>query len=215
MVEGISVTGINPTGFTLDYGAFEEVSVGTAAHGPEWHSPGVHMQFISKSGGNQYRGTLYADYRNRDWQSFNIDEEQIRRGAQGGPGLSPRDANRLWSYRDINADIGGYIKPDTLWWYSSVREQEVSARQVNFPVKPLRTSLTNYSGKATYQAHAEQQARRVRAGGSEPSAEPPGSLRPDRLRRRPGDGDQRVGGVDHRAARLGLGLEGRVELRHQ
>ena len=27
MVEGISVTGINPTGFTLDYGAFDEVSV--------------------------------------------------------------------------------------------------------------------------------------------------------------------------------------------
>ena len=111
-----------------------------------------HMQFISKSGGNQYRGALYADYLNKDWQSFNIDEEQIRRGAQGGPALSPREANRLWSYRDINADIGGYIKPDTLWWYSSVRHQEVSARQVNFPVKPLRTSLMNYSGKATYQA---------------------------------------------------------------
>ena len=119
--------------------------------------------------------------RNRDWQSFNIDEEQIRRGAQGGRGLSPREANRLWSYRDINADVGGYIKPDTLWWYSSVRDQEVAARQVNFPVKPLRTSLTNYSGKATYQATPEQQARRLRTGGTEPSAEPPGSLRPDRL----------------------------------
>jgi hypothetical protein len=151
MVEGISVTGINPTGFTLDYGAFEEVSVRTAAHGPEWHSPGVHMEFLSKSGGNQYRGTLYADFGNRDWQSFNIDEEQIRRGTQSGGGLSPRDANRSWGYHDINADVGGYIKPDVGWWYFSVRDQKVSTRQVNFPVKPLRTSLTNYSGKATYQ----------------------------------------------------------------
>ena len=151
MVEGISVTGINPTGFTLDYGAFDEVSVSTAAHGPEWHTPGVHMQFLSKSGGNQYRGTLYADAGNRDWQSFNIDEAQVQRGAQGGRGLSPRAANRLWSYHDINADIGGYIKPDTIWWYFSAREQEVSARQVNFPVSPVQTSLTNYSGKATYQ----------------------------------------------------------------
>ena len=48
--------------------------------------PGVQMQFISKSGGNQYRGTLYVDYWNRDWQSFNIDEAQIHRGAQGGGG---------------------------------------------------------------------------------------------------------------------------------
>ena len=152
MVEGISVSGINPTGFTLDYGVFEEVSVGTAAHGPEWPWPGVSMQFISKSGGNQYRGALYMDYLNEDWQSFNIDEEQIRRGARGGPALSPRETNRLSGYRDINADIGGYVKPDTLWWYSSIRRQEVSARQLNFPVKPLKTSLMNYSGKATYQA---------------------------------------------------------------
>lgn len=143
MVEGISVTGINPTGFTLNYGAFDEVSVSTAAHGPEWHSPGVHMQFLSKSGGNQYRGTLYADSGNRDWQSVDIDEGQVRRGAQGGQGLSPHEANRLWSYHDINADVGGYIKPDTVWWHFSVREQEVSARQVNFPVRPIRTSLTN------------------------------------------------------------------------
>jgi hypothetical protein len=37
MIEGISVTGINPTRFTVNYGAFDEVSVSTAAHGPEWH----------------------------------------------------------------------------------------------------------------------------------------------------------------------------------
>ena len=68
----------------------------------------VHHQ----SGGNQYRGTLYADYENRAWQSFNIDEDQIARGAQGGAGLSPGDANRLWSYHDINADVGGYLKKE-------------------------------------------------------------------------------------------------------
>ena len=151
MVEGISVTGIFPTGFTLDFGSFDEVSVGTAVHGAEWPAPGVQMQFISKSGGNRYRGTLYTDYEHNDWQSFNIDESQINRGAQGGGGLSPREANRLWRYHDINADIGGYIKPDRLWWYSSVREQDVSARQVNFPVKPHQTHVTNYSAKGTYQ----------------------------------------------------------------
>jgi hypothetical protein len=139
MVEGISVTGINPTGFTLNYGSFDEVSIHTAAHGPEWHAPGIHMQFISKSGGNQYHGTLYADTTRTDWQSFNIEDREIRGN------------NRLSSYYDVNADIGGYIKPDTAWWYFSVRKQDIVAREVNFPVKPLRTSLTNFSGKSTYQ----------------------------------------------------------------
>ena len=61
----------------------EEIST----QGPEWPWPGVNMQFISKSGGNQYRGALYADYLNQEWQSFNIDAEQIGRGAQVRIGL--------------------------------------------------------------------------------------------------------------------------------
>lgn len=150
-VEGVSITGINSTGMTLDYGSFEEVAVRTAGHGPEWHSPGVHTEFISKSGGNQYRGTLYGDYEHRRWQWFNIDEDQVGRGARGGPDLGPRETNRLWRYHDVNADLGGYVVKDRLWWYSSVRHQEVAARQVNFPVKALETSLINSTGKTTYQ----------------------------------------------------------------
>jgi hypothetical protein len=72
----------------------------------------------------QYRGTLYADYANRHWQSFNVDDGQARRVAPGGASLSARDANRQWSYRDINADVGGYVIRDRLWWYTSVRDQQ-------------------------------------------------------------------------------------------
>jgi hypothetical protein len=78
MLEGISVSGLFPSGFTLDYGSFEEAAVITAAQGPEWPSAGVHTQFVTKSGGNTYRGTLYLDYEHRDWQSFNIDRDQVR-----------------------------------------------------------------------------------------------------------------------------------------
>ena len=196
MVEGISVSGINPTGFTLDYGVFEEVSVGTAAHGPEWPWPGVHMQFISKSGGNQYRGALYADYLNKDWQSFNIDEEQIRRGARGGPALSPREANRLSGYRDINADTWR-IRQTRHALVVLLRSATGGFRPAGkLPGQAASDVVDELQRKGHVPGHAEQQARRVRAGGSELSAEPPRSLRPDRLQHRPGDGDQRVGGVD-------------------
>lgn len=151
MVEGINVAGIFPSGFTLDFGSFDEVSVGTAVHSAEWPLPGVQMQFISKSGGNRYRGTLYADYEHHDWQSFNIDESQITRGARAGNGEASSEANRVWSYHDVNGDLGGYIKQDKLWWYSSFRDQDVAARQVNFPVRPRRTHLMNYTAKGTYQ----------------------------------------------------------------
>lgn len=151
MVEGIVATeGTGAAGFYYDYGSFDEVSIGTAAHSADMPWPGVQSQFISKSGGNAYHGTFYGDYENQNWQSFNVDADQIRRGAQGGGGLKPEDVNRLANYHDVNADIGGYLKKDRLWWYSSFRDQDVSARYVNFPVKPHRTRLTNLTGKGTY-----------------------------------------------------------------
>ena len=95
-IEGIVVSGINFGGLTIDYGSFEQASVLTGSHGAEWAKPGVHIQLVAKSGGNKYRGTLYADYANRYWQSFNVDRNQIERGARSGGGLSAADANRLW-----------------------------------------------------------------------------------------------------------------------
>jgi hypothetical protein len=149
MVEGMVVSGILGTGFTLNHGSFEEVAVGTAAHGPEWPMAGVQLQFIAKSGGNRYHGTIYADYLDRDWQAFNVEADQIRRGAAAGGARAPRDVNRLWSRFDVNADAGGFIWKDRLWWYGSVRKEAVSALAVNFPVRPRETRIENYTAKLT------------------------------------------------------------------
>ena len=126
--------------------------MGLGAHGPEWPLPGVQMQFVGKSGGNRYRGSLYGDIEHRDWQSYNIDADQQRRTRAAGAGPLSPDANRLWRYYDVNADVGGFIARDRAWWYASMREQDVQIRQVNFPVTPSRTRLTNYTGKATFAA---------------------------------------------------------------
>ena len=143
-VEGILVTGIRSTSFRLDDGAFEEVSVATAAHGPSFATPGVHQQSVSKSGGNQYRGTVYAEHQNGRWQSINIDAQQISRGAQAG------GANRLDRRHDVNADLGGFIVKNRLWWYSSVRDQAISERLVNLPADRHGLRVANYTGKGTY-----------------------------------------------------------------
>lgn len=151
-VEGIIVTGLFGSGFGLDYGAFEEAVVRTGAHGAEWPSPGIHTQFITRSGSNHSRGTVHAEYEHRAWQAFNVDGTQISRLAPSGGGLSAREANRRWGYHDVNADAGGFVVRDGVWWYGSVRNQHAASRLVNFPVTPHRTELTNYSGKATYRA---------------------------------------------------------------
>ena len=147
MVEGISVIGISSTGMGLDLGSFDEVSVGTGAHSPEWNSAGVQMQFLSKSGSNRYRGGALVEFGHRAWQASNIDDDQIRRGAVRGD--DPRASNQLWQYRDTSADGGGYVVPDALWWYGAVRDHDIQARHVNFPARPRQKRNTNYTGKVT------------------------------------------------------------------
>ncbi|MBI4486224.1 MAG: TonB-dependent receptor, partial [Acidobacteria bacterium] len=99
---------------------------------------------------NQYHGTFYTGYSNPDWQSYNIDADQVARGVTGGGGLEPRDTNRLAGYRDFNFGAGGYLMKDKLWWYGSARKVQIDARYTNFPVKPQTTILDNYTAKFTY-----------------------------------------------------------------
>ncbi|MBI4486955.1 MAG: TonB-dependent receptor, partial [Acidobacteria bacterium] len=151
MVEGIVNTeGTGGAGFYYDYGSFDEVSIGTGTNSAEMPWPGVLSQFIAKSGGNTYHGKIYADYQNQAIQSRNIDAAQIALGLTGGGGLTPTDLNRMVKYYDANGDVGGYLKQDKLWWYGSLRDQDVQSRLPNFPAKPFETRLWNISGKATY-----------------------------------------------------------------
>ena len=167
MVEGIVNTeGTNAAGWYYDYGSIDEVSVGTATHSAEVPTPGVVSQFISKSGGNTYHGRVYADYQNEDIQARNIDDARVELcpGRNCGE-LSPSDLNRLHSYHDLNADIGGYIKKDKLWWYFSARDQNIQSRLPNFPVKPFETGLRNLSGKVTYALNTNNKLTGYAGGG--------------------------------------------------
>ena len=149
--EGINATeNTGAFGNYPDVGGMEEVQMNTAGHSAEASTPGVQTQFISKSGGNEFRGTFYGGYSPESWQAFNIDADQIARGLTGGGGLDPEDVNRLSSYQDLNVGFGGYAIKDRLWWYGSYRHQDIKARFVNFPVMPQQTILNNYSAKVTY-----------------------------------------------------------------
>jgi hypothetical protein len=145
MIDGLVTTeGNGAIGVYVDYGAFEEVTAGTAGHGADMGQPGVQTQMMIKSGGNQYHGTFYSDYQNSSLQAHNITDEQISRGVRD------KELNRMAVYYDVNADVGGYIKKDALWWYGSFREFDTEVNEPRFPVKPHETRLRHFSGKATY-----------------------------------------------------------------
>jgi Carboxypeptidase regulatory-like domain/TonB dependent receptor-like, beta-barrel len=152
MVEGIVNTeNTGAAGFYYDYGSIDEVSINAGGNTAEMPWAGVWSNFIAKSGGNSYHGKIYGDYQNSDIQARNIDDSFTALCPGGRCGnLVPSDLNRMESYHDLNADVGGYLKKDKLWWYFSGRDQNIKSLLPNFPVKAFETGLRNLTGKGTY-----------------------------------------------------------------
>jgi len=152
MVEGIVNTeGTNAAGFYYDYGSMDEVAVQTKGHTAEMPWPGVWSNFIAKSGGNTFRGKFHGDYQNESVQRANIPDTSTFLCPGGRCGnLTPSNLNRMVRYYDVNADLGGYIMKDKLWWFASARDQNILTRVPNFPVDDFETGLRNLTGKLTY-----------------------------------------------------------------
>jgi hypothetical protein len=163
MIEGMLMSQIGSAGgsvtFYYDYGSFQEVSVNAAGNSADMAMPGVQFQFVSKSGGNELHGSALASFETEDIQSTNIDQALLARGV-----ASTAD-NRLHQFYDANADIGGALKVDRVWWYGSVRDERSQARYANFPVQPFETKLTNVTGKLTYQISPNDKAILYGQGG--------------------------------------------------
>lgn len=167
MVEGIVNTeGTNAAGFYYDYGAIDEVAVNAGGNTAEMPWPGVWSNFIAKSGGNSYHGKIYADYQSKGVQARNIPDTLTAICPAGRCGaLQPSDLNRMESYHDVNADIGGYVVKDKLWWYFSTRDQNIKSLLPNFPVKAFETGLRNLTGKATYAVNQNNKLTGYAQGG--------------------------------------------------
>ncbi len=151
LVEGINTTeGTNGAGFYFDYGSFEEVFLGTAGQGAEMPHPGVQSQFLGKSGGNQMQGALYMDWYNNSLQGSNLPGAWLSPTAFGGSPLREH-SNEMERYYDFNANAGGYVVKDRVWWYGSYRGQKNAVQQPNFLFdQTFDTKLWNLSGKGTY-----------------------------------------------------------------
>lgn len=167
MVEGIVNTeGTGAAGFYYDYGSIDEVAINAGGNTAEMPWPGIWSNFIAKSGGNTYHGKVYGDYQNSSIQSRNVDDSRTELCPGGRCGnLQPSDLNRMESYRDVNADIGGYVKKDKLWWYFSARDQKIASLLPNFPVKPFETGLRNLTGKLTYAVNQSNKLTGYAQGG--------------------------------------------------
>jgi hypothetical protein len=149
----VQVDGANSTEDTggtgyFNYGAFEEVSIGTDSNDASMPTPGVQINAVVKSGGNQFRGDLYTDFQHSSMQGRNVTDEIRRKGLGEG--------TRITKYYDPNLGIGGPIKRDQIWYFVSLRKQFSGSNIGGFPVEDpgtfeFRSQLENITEKTTYQ----------------------------------------------------------------
>jgi hypothetical protein len=139
-----------------DFGSFAEIAVNSVGHSAAMPVPGTMARYVSKSGGNAYHGSAYADFQSDAWEASNIDSSQIGRGLAGGPGLDVRQVNQLQRFRDAAADLGGYAKKNVAWWYGAYRETEVQQRYPWLLDTAAELTARIVTGKLTYKPTSRQ-----------------------------------------------------------
>jgi hypothetical protein len=97
---------------------FAEISYATGADSAEMGQGGLRINMIPKDGGNSFKGTFFGNWANRSMQSRNLDQALVDRGLRSIGRL-----DRLW---DTTFSIGGPIRRDRLWFFSTAGWKDLS-----------------------------------------------------------------------------------------
>jgi len=138
-------------GFTMqyyDFAMYEEYNFQNASQSAEVDVPGVYMNMVTKSGGNEFSSDNTFYYENDSMQGDNIDEELEALGATGG---NPIDISYDW-----NSTLGGPIVQDKAWFFGSVRwwrldQFQTGATNPDGSAAIDDNRIRNFMGKVTYQ----------------------------------------------------------------
>ena len=103
-------------------GSAQEVSIELGGGSAEFQVGGVQLNFIPREGGNRFTGDLFTTYTNSNFQGSNVSPAVAARG------LTEANVNKVDEIHEYTASLGGPLKADTLWFYTSQRWWGASAR---------------------------------------------------------------------------------------
>jgi hypothetical protein len=125
-VDGLMVNGLDGDGAVQQYfnqAMVQEMSYQTSGAGADVSPGGVRMAIVSRDGGNQFNGSFFAGWTQGSWLANNLDDDLRARGLGAAGGI-----DRIY---DFNVGVGGPIKRDKLWFFTSVRAWSVDAPIAN------------------------------------------------------------------------------------
>lgn len=106
------------TAFYFDHDSFAEINIMTNGAPAEVGTGGVYMNMVTKSGGNTLSGGASIFWEDDSFQGDNVTDELRQLGARNG--------NPINYIYDFNANAGGPIQRDRVWFYSSFRRFDIN-----------------------------------------------------------------------------------------
>jgi hypothetical protein len=143
LLDGVNTTQsvINQgTGNGPDFSSLEELQVVSISGTAETANPGIMLNMIVKSGGNQFHGRYEATGETKAVQGDNLTRE-----LRALPNFSVGQS--INSYETLNADLGGPIKKDRLWFYGAYAFQHGDRTALNFVRYPAGTTVYNVTSR--------------------------------------------------------------------
>jgi hypothetical protein len=100
-------------------GMIQETSYQTSAIPAEVEAGGIRINMIPREGGNQFHGSFYGTGATGALETTNCcSASQVQQGLKSG--------SRFDSIYDINGSVGGPIRRDRLWFFSTFRRWSVN-----------------------------------------------------------------------------------------
>jgi hypothetical protein len=149
IIEGVDITDQGAPGSSpgyWDYDSFAEIAVVTGGGDFVQQTGGININFVTKRGTNQWRGSARGYLTHDDFQWSNISGTEL----EGDPRLQGNDkANHIRQINDYGAEFGGPIIKDKLFVWGAYGKQDI--RLVTFSQANDKTVLEGFNGKVNWQ----------------------------------------------------------------
>jgi carboxypeptidase family protein/TonB-dependent receptor-like protein len=158
-LDGIMITDPSAIGSTptyYDFDAFQEVQFTTGGNDVRQQTGGIGINFVTKRGTNQFRGSGRFFGTNKDLQGHNVSSDLLSSQPTFGHACvtdsSKRCGNEIDRVLDFGFEVGGPIAKDKVWFWGAAAKNDI--KNVIITGDPDNTQLIDYNAKVDWQANS-------------------------------------------------------------
>lgn len=134
-VDGVNITDVGALGSTptyYDFDSFEEMQITTGGSDPRIMTAGVQMNFVTKRGTNDFKGSGRWFQENGSWQA------KPKIPAEATSYLSR--VNQITKIEDRGLEIGGPVMKDRVWFWGALARNNINLLAATLTTTGARAS---------------------------------------------------------------------------